>query len=337
VFQSEGAEMALTAGDFTRNGLSGQLSFTYTHAAAQYQNLLVANQASTMNAQIKQFNALTKAGGGAACYAPFNPTVGTVSPMSCSNPVAIKNPYYSMAPQGLLDPNGWYPASLFQLPPAFGPGYGIYAAGYTSPYVSTLLLNYRHNRLAITPSIQFESGVAYGSPMDVAGVDPRVCEVNQTQGGIVNANGQYCDYLHQAGVGATGYLYIPNPQTGSFASLGQYIEPNVLTGNMQLRYDVSPRITLTATAANIFRSCFGGSSEPWTAANPPSPNACGYATNGSLYTSNYYNGKSPYDTKANPGGGQIPFMNQSYAPTTTNGSSFTPLPFELFVQAQLKI
>ena len=306
-FQSEGAELALTAGDFTRNGFSGQLAFTYTHAVAQYQNLLVPNLADTM------------------------------SPMSCSNPVAIKNPYYNMPLQGLLDPNGWYPASIYQLPPAFGPGYGVYAQSYTSPYVATILLNWRHNRLAITPSLQFESGAAYGSPMDVAGVDPRVCEANQTVAGVPDANGQYCDYLHQAGVGATGYLYIPNPQTGGFASFGQYINPDILAGNMQIRYDVSPRITLTATAANIFRSCFGGSSEPWTAANPPSPNVCGYFTNGGAYISNYYNGKSPYDTKANPGGGQIPFMTQSYSPSSSNGPSFTPLPFELFVQAQLKI
>jgi hypothetical protein len=339
LFQSEGVEMALNAGDFTRNGLSGQLSFTYTHATAQYQNLLVPNLVDTMNQQIKQFNVLTKGGGGSPCYAPFNPSVGTVSPMPCSNPSAIVNPYYNMSVQGLLNPNGQYPASIYQLPPAFGPGYGIYAQSYTSPYVSTLILNWRHNRFSITPSVQFESGTAYGSPMDVTGVDPRVCEVNQMQSSppITNANGQYCNYLHQAGVGATGYLYIPNPQTGSFASLGQYVNPNVLAGNMQLRYDVSPRITLTATAANIFRSCFGGSSEPWTAAYPPSPNVCGYYTNGTLYVSNAYNGKSPYDTKANPGAGQIPFAYQSYAPNANNGQSFTPLPFEVFVQAQLKL
>jgi hypothetical protein len=348
-FQSEGAEMALTAGDFTRNGLSGQLSFTYTHAVAQYQNLLVPNLVDTMNQQIKQFNALTKAGGGSPCYAPFVPSVGTVTPMPCSKAIAIANPYYNMPLQGLLDPNGWYPASIYQLPPAFGPGYGIYAESYTSPYVSTLLLNWRHNRLALTPSIQFESGAKYGSPMDVAGVDPRVCQSNQTTPPstafhpVPDGNGQYCNYLTMSGVGATGYLFIPNPQTGSFATLGQYTQPNILAGNLQVRYDVSPRITLTATAANIFRSCFGGSSTPWSAAFPANPNYCGYATNGSVFTGvpgvydGYYNGKTPYDTKANPGGGQIPFMYQSYAPSSSNGPSFTPLPFELFVQAQLKI
>jgi hypothetical protein len=334
-FKSEGVEMALTAGDFARNGFSGQLAFTYTHAVAQYQSGLVSNLATTMNQEISQFNALTKAGGGSPCYAPFKGK--TVRTMSCSNAAAIKNPYYNTPEQALLDPNGWYPASLYQLPPQFGPSYGVYAQSYTSPYVATLLLNWKHNRLVVTPSLQFESGTAYGSPMDVAGVDPRVCGENQTAAGITHANGKYCDYLTQSGVGASGYLYIPNPQTGSFASLGQYINPSILAGNMQIRYDVSPHITLTATAANIFRSCFGGSSEPWTQANPPSSNVCGYYTNGNYYTSNYYNGKSPYDTKANPGGGQISYMYQSYAPSSNNGASSTPLPFELFIQAQLKL
>jgi hypothetical protein len=239
--------------------------------------------------------------------------------------------------QGMLNPDGWYPASIYQLPPAFGPIYGSFATSYTSPYVSTLLLNWRHDRLAITPSLLFQSGARYGSPMDVAGVDPRVCGENQTVAGVPDANGQYCDYLTMKGVGATGYLYIPNPQTGSFATFGQYLEPNLLTGNMQVRYDLSPRITVTATAANIFHSCFGGSSTPWSAAFPPSPNYCGYVTNGGEYVSNYYNGKSPYDTKANPGAGQIPFMYQSYGPSSSNGIINTPFPFELFVQAQLKI
>jgi hypothetical protein len=341
-FQSEGAELAVTAGDFTRNGFSGQLAFTYTHAAAQYQSLLVPNLASTMNTLISGFNGLTKAGGGSQCYAPFT-AGGTVASMPCSNPLAIRNPYYNMPEQGLLNTNGWYPASIYQLPPAFGPGYGVYSESYTSPYVATLLLNWRHNRLAITPSLQFESGAAYGSPMDVAGVDPRVCGENQTIAAVPDANGQYCDYLKQVGVGAAGYLYIPNPQTGSFASLGQYIEPNILAGNMQVRYDISPRITLTATAANIFRSCFGGSSTPWSAAFPPNPDYCGYSTTAGYFAGvpgvydGYYNGKSPYDTKANPGGGQIPFMYQSYSPSSSNGPSYTPLPFEVFIQAQLKL
>jgi len=346
-FQSEGAEFSVQKGNFARNGLAGQLSFTYTHAVAQYQQLLVANQANTMNTLIEGFNQLTKAGGGSPCYAPFNGT--TVVSMPCSKPQAIRNPYYDMAQQGTIDPNGWYPASEVQLPPAFGPNLGVEATSYTSPYVASAILNYRQNKLAITPSIVFQSGVAYGSPMDVAGVDPRVCRANQTDPlastgfkPVPDGNGQYCNYLSQAGVGANGYLYIPNPQTGHFADLGQYIEPNLVTANLQVSYDVSPQVRLVLTGANLFRSCFGGSAEPWTAAYPPSPNYCGYSNNGSvsganLYTSNYYNGNSPTNRVANPGGGTMPQLLQSYTPTFSNGTAGAPLPFTLFVQAQIKI
>jgi TonB dependent receptor len=343
-FQSEGVEAAVTKGDFSRNGLSGQLAFTYTHAAAQYQNLGVPNLAQTMNAQISQFNVLTKAGGGAPCYLPFNGTVRPLTAAQCGQRRAISNPYYDYPMQGLLDPNGWYPASIFQLPPAFGPSYGLYAASYTSPYVATAILNYRQNKLAVTPSLQFESGVSYGSPMDVAGVDPRVCEGNQIDpppfapvNTPVPGGTKACNYLNQAGVGATGYLYIPNPQTLRFASLGQYLEPDLLTGNIQVSYDVSPKLRIQLTGANLFRTCFGGSAEPWTAATPPSPNVCGYATNGNYYTSNYYNGTSPEDRTANPGGGTIRSLLQSYGPSGSNGATAIPLPFTLFVQAQIRI
>ncbi len=338
-FQSEGVEAAITKGDFSRNGLSGQLAFTYTHAAVQYQSLLVPNLAATMNQQITQFNALTKAGGGAPCYAPFH---GNVKPMPCNKPRAIINPYYNYPLQGTIDPNGWYPASIYQLPPAFGPSYGIYAQSYTSPYVATMVLNWRQNKLAITPSLQFESGTAYGSPMDVAGIDPRTCQSNQSFPAagfnpVPGGNGKACNYLSQAGVGATGYLYIPNPQTLHFASLGSYVEPDLLTGNIQVSYDLSSKVRLSLTGANLFRSCFGGSAEPWTAAYPPSPNVCGYGTNGNAYVSNYYNGNSPTNRTANPGGGTIPAQLQSYGPSSGNGASFTPLPFTLFVQAQIKL
>jgi hypothetical protein len=334
LFKNEGVEFALNKGDFNRNGLAGSLAFTYTYAAVQYQNLGVPNQAATMNTEIQNFNALTKAGGGSPCYAPF---AGTVKAAPCSNPTSIINPYYSMKPAGTIDPNGWYPASLYQLPPAFGPGYGVYAQSFSSPWTGTLVLNYRHDKLAITPSLQFQSGTKYGSPLDVAGVDPRVCGENQTAAKVPGANGQYCDYLTQAGVGDGGYLYIPNPQTGTFATLGAYTEPDILTGNIQVTYDVSPKVRLTLTGANLFHACFGGSIEPWTTAYPPSNYYCGYGTTGGLYTSNYYNGSSALDSKANPGAGEVPYLNQSYGPSSSNGANFTPFPFQLFVQAQIRL
>ena len=266
-FQSEGAEMALTAGDFTRNGLSGQLSFTYTHAAAQFQNLLVPNHAGTMNTQIKQFNALTKAGGGSPCYAPFNGS--TVVDDGVQQSQGHRESVLQHARAGSARSQRLVSSLHLQLPPAFGPELRCRRRRATPRRTcrrccSTGVIT----GLAITPSLQFESGAKLRFADGRCRRRSSRLRLNQTQAGVVNANGQYCDYLHQAGVGATGYLYIPNPQTGSFATFGQYTEPNILAGNMQIRYDVSPRITLTATAANIFHSCFGGSSTPWSAAIP---------------------------------------------------------------------
>ena len=47
--------------------------------------------------------------------------------------------------------------------------------------------------------------------------------------------------------------------------------------NMQLSYDVSPRVQLVGTLANIFNTCWGGSTEPWTSGNG---NVCGYTVGG---------------------------------------------------------
>ncbi len=72
-----GAEFQLNKGDFSRNGLSGQLSVTYTNAIVQFQGLGGApNQISVLNNAVSYFNALTKAGGGSPCYTPANSATG---------------------------------------------------------------------------------------------------------------------------------------------------------------------------------------------------------------------------------------------------------------------
>ena len=67
--RTEGVELAVQKGDPTRNGLSGQLSYTYTNAKIKYSTL--ANGTNTIdmiNGYITQFNALTKGGGGSPWY-----------------------------------------------------------------------------------------------------------------------------------------------------------------------------------------------------------------------------------------------------------------------------
>ena len=357
MYQSYGAEMALTKGDFSRNGLSGQLAFTYTNAHTQYQSGIVPNQIAVMNKLIMNYNCITAAGfaqsksacealqysAPSKCYeagvaascsaAPIVNSTGTV----VATPVL--NPYYNAAPQGLENVNGQYPGSEFQLLPGLGPAYGVFAQGFASPYVGTLILNWRSNKLAITPSIQVQAGTAYGSPMDSTGVDPRVCELNQGFTGTATTNSKLtCDYRSIIGPGVAtsyGYLYVPNPLTHAFATIGQYTEPTLATGNIQISYDATPKIKLLATLTNIFNTCWGGSSTPWSTAYSPSPHICGYNTNGVDYVSNFYNGSGPYDKKAN-GVAPLQWENYPLVPGIGNGAG-TFLPFNAYFQAQIKI
>ncbi len=365
LYRNYGAELAITKGDFSRNGLSGQLAFTYTKAQTQYQNGIVPNQISLFNKAIMNYNCLTASGYNAnkaacnaltytapgKCYELYTgPSSGPgYSAVNCNaKPVRnssgqiiatpVLNPYYNSAPQPLEDTNGWYQGTIYQQLPGLGTAYGIYAQGFASPYVGTLILNYRENKLAITPSIQIQAGTQYGSPVDVTGLDPRVCEFNQGFTGVATTNNpKTCDYRTIVGPGVAtsyGYLFIPNPATGQFASPGTYTEPTLATGNIQVSYDVTPRIKLTATATNIFNTCWGGSSTPWSAQYPPAPHTCGYNTN-SFYTANYYNGSSPYDKKAN-GATPLAFEANSDVPTLGNGAGgFNP--FNVYLQAQIRL
>jgi hypothetical protein len=329
-----GVEAQFNVGDFNRNGFSGLVSFTWTQSQVQFQNLLGQNQIGLVNQAINNYNALTKSGGGAQCYTPFNATAGTGgTPDATCAAGSILNPYYNMNPQSVLSTSGWYPQGLY----ALQPGVNGNPTFYNSPYVTNIVVNYRHNKLAITPSVQIDAGAAYGGPFDVVGLDPRICGQNQAAAGITSGNGQACDYTSLAGVGAApqfGYLYIPNPQTGSFTNVGQYSEPNIAVANLQVSYDVSSKVTLNLTAADLFHTCFGGSKTPWSAAYGPSSTVCGYTPNGA-YVSNIYNGSSPTDVAAN-GVTPQPWMLQSYAPKANNTIS-SYFPFNLYLQAQVKI
>jgi hypothetical protein len=345
--QSYGSELALNYGDFSRNGWSGTLALTYTQSQVKFQNLLGQSQVGLVNDAIQNYNSLTKAGGGAQCYAGASLATGAFgTPVSCNAPGAIYNMYYNNSPQPLLNPNGWYPQGQLALALS---GVNNNPSYYNTPWVATLLANWRHNKLALTPSIQFESGAPYGSPLDVIGDDPRTCTNNQGMDGIAdNSNPMapggalWCDYRTiVSGLAATeskfpsaGYLYIPNPQTGSFASIGQYTEPNLLIGNLQATYDISPKLRIQLTGAGIFHACWGGTAEPWSATTPAGGVICGYTPNG-FYTANAYNGTSPYDTKAN---GHVPMSweTESYIPKFNNTSGGY-LPFNLFITGQIRL
>ncbi len=342
-FRSYGVELALSKGDFNRDGLSGQLAFTYTNAAIQFQNKYFGNnQVNAMDYAIQQFNALTKGGGGSACYTASNGSApGT--PTSCGTAGAIANPYYSMAPQPQIDPNGWYPPFGTGLSPTNNT---LSASDGDAPFVMSMILNYKHQRWAITPSFQLSEGSTYGNPFDVAGYDPRACTQNSATAGITavspGTNANQCNVLSvftgNATVGAVaGQLFVPNPQSGKFASIGQYRDPWIALLNMQMRYDISPKLTALVTLSNLWHTCFGGSSEPWTKAYAPGPNTCGYNANG-FYVSNYYNGRGPTDAAANGVAAQK-WQQNSYLPNGPAGSigSGMPFPFNAYFQVQIKL
>ena len=322
----DGLEFLLTKGDFTKNGFSGTFSYTYTNAAEKWSNYLnsTVGPIDAYNQDIEEFNALTKAGGGAPCYRPNGK--GTPAPNCQSH--TILNPYYSMAPQPILDRNGWYAPGL-DFP-------------YISPNTFAAVLNYRHGRFAITPAIQLQEGTTYGTPADVQGLDPRACFANQGTQGIPSSNPLSADYTscsHALTSDGTnpGQLYIPNPQTGTFDTFGEFRQPWQLNLGLQATYDFTPRISGRAMVTNLVNQCFGGSSEPWSKAYPPSGAICGYVANTFYNGGHYYNGNSPNDIAAN-GVPENPYFAQSFAPSY--GDPFSgnyPLALNIYLSVQVKL
>jgi hypothetical protein len=331
-FRSMGAELSMQKGDFARDGLSGMVSLTYTDAKVKYQDYYGANQIASANTAIEQYNALTKAGGGCPYYQAGTCVAAGTAPPS----TAILNPYYNESEQALLNPNAWYAPGSTGLSPTSNPS----VAYFDSPLDATLILNYRKAKWAITPSVQLDEGNSYGGPLDVVGIDPRTCAQNSAEAGITlrspGTNPFQCDALSAIGTYSTAaaVLYTPNFQTGSFSSPGQFRNPWVLVTNLQLAYDISPKLTATVTVANIAHTCFGGSKEPWTAAYAPGPNFCGYSANG-LYAGNFYNGTGYNDVAAN-GFKPYPWQEQSYIPSLGSGFGFPP-PINVYFQLAVKL
>ena len=347
-FRSQGVEFAFNKGDFNRDGLSGQLSVTYTDAKIKYKSFFGSNQLVQLRSAIDQYNAVANAG---PCFTPFNTATGTPGTPTACGPGMIVNPYFGkpMDPNAVV-PDKWYaPAGL-----GFTPGVdnGNFAGTwFDTPWVASAILNYRHQRWAITPSIQLQSGSSYGTPLDIIGLDPRTCGANELAHGIPNAptnpawNGaSVCDYLSVQGLSASplGQFYVPNPQTGSFSQIGEFRNPSMLLGNVQLGYDVSPKIRAVVTLANVFHTCFGGTKEPWTSAYAPGSVYCGYFSNQGNYVggtfngvpAGWYNGASPNDTAAN-GVAAMPWTQQSYKPILLNGFGGY-FPFNAYFQLQVK-
>ena len=321
----DGVELELTKGDFTKNGFSGILSYTYTNAAEKWGNYpnSTVGPLDQYIQDIQEFNALTRAGGGARCYT--NQANGTPDP-KCG-PTSILNPYYTLSSQPLLGRDGWYAPGL-EVP-------------YISPNTLALVLNYRYRKFAVTPAISLFEGTTYGAPSDVLGLDPRACSNNlrsrRLPGNPLGADYTSCSFALTADGTTPGNLYIPNPQTGTFDTFGQFRQPWQLNVGAQLSYDFTPRIAGRLMVTNLLNRCFGGSNEPWSQAYPPNDVICGYVSNTFYNGGHFYNGTSPNDKRAN-GVPEIPYFAQSFAPAYGDAFSANyPLALNFYFSLQVKM
>ena len=322
--RSEGVEVELDKGDFSRNGFAGKLSFTYTNSYINYEQATGANGPYSVltgiNAAIAGYDAFTKKGGGSPCYT----TAG--APTACAAG-DVANPYYNAPYQPQLSLTTDFPTySLF---PA---GVGSFATPtYGAPFVTTLLLQYKHDKLAITPALQLSGGQRYGAPIAANGIDPSTC--TGVLGAPVTGSGIKTSPLYPYGAaGGNAYdattcggtVAIPNPQTGIFDGIGAFVDPASLQLHIQITYDVTKRLTLVASLVNVYQNCFGGTKVPWAVKG-----ACGY-------TEPILGEEAPIGNIYNNGYVIQPALSQEYVPTfgSASGAGF---PFQAYFEARLRI
>ncbi|MGR4066015.1 MAG: TonB-dependent receptor domain-containing protein [Vulcanimicrobiaceae bacterium] len=357
--ETTGVELAIQKGDPSRDGLSGQLAYTFTHAVMRYNTL--ANGSSTidnLNGFIRSYNGLTSycathtsssqcpsASDAFPFYCagtnggPNGTSTGSATAAGCTGTgiTAIANPYYNLPVQSLLDPNGFYPTYANNPPYTAPDGVGDTAI---SPNEFTGFVNYKHQRWSATLQGALLQGQSYGSPVAVVGLDPRNCAANQS--GVPGVGSAYAllpnyQSCTSSSFTTSGALAIPNPLTGRFDTLSQYREPWQLNMGMQFGYDISSQIHAQLTLANIVNACFGGSSEPWTSAYPASSNCyvAAYFPSGGAYIgaqpgAGFFYGASGKDA-ANGTAGYPNWMNQPYVPVQ-NG-----LPLQAYLNVSVKL
>jgi hypothetical protein len=244
--QSSGVEFAVQKGDFARNGLSGQLAFTYTHSQIKYQNFTNTNQnvIDQLNGYILAYDAFLKGHGGFPCY--LYESSGGAGTNNCKQPGVVMNPYYNQAYQNPFSPNAWYPTYDVI------PGPAAAANGYAVPYVAALIVNYRHQRFAVTPSFNFNSGAEYGSPTQWPGFNPQSCYAPPRS--WVAAHGKAADPASCDDFG-TLPLFIPDPFSKGYDNLGAFKQPWQLQMGLAFTYDVSPRISMRLNFTNLVDVC----------------------------------------------------------------------------------
>ena len=244
--RSYGVELAVRKGDFSKNGLSAQLSYTYTNSRIKYNNFPGSNRniIDLLNDYVTQYNSYTSACAGAAATqaycagAAYSSNAAPLLPNATGSGNVV-NPYYNNAPQPLFDRNGNY--STYDIIPApFAAG-----NGYETPHVLSLIVNWKKDRFNVTPSLTWSSGAKYGSPLSWPGYVPQTC----TDTGV--SNPQNCGNTALNG----NPFFIPDAFTNKFDNLGDFKQPSRLTMNLSMGYAVTDRVKATAIFTGLIDSC----------------------------------------------------------------------------------
>jgi hypothetical protein len=260
--QSSGVEFSLQKGDFGREGFAYELSYTHTDSEIQFHPINGQSVITSLNSQIELYNSYTAgcaknekaAACGSGAYAANGaPTLGSVATPGLN----VANPYYCTttsaacpySEQPLLNPNAEY-SPYDEIPTAFNAG-----NGYEVPDVVSLIVNYRHKRFSITPTLRWDDGTDYGSPLSYPGYVPQDCAAAPSATPLTP--GVSCGQGFTGVAGGNGAIFLPDPYNGhKFDNLGTFQDPSQITLNLQMSYDVSPRVTITASAFNIVDKCF---------------------------------------------------------------------------------
>ncbi len=248
--KSYGVEFSFQKGDFARNGLAYLLAYTHTTSTITFHPINGINVVDGLNNQIELYNSYTSACaanedtaqcGNGRYAANAGATLANTQAPSGSPALNITNPYYNNAPQPLLDPGASYPP-MNVLPSPFNG-----ANGYEIPNVLSLVLNYRHQKFAITPTFRWNDGATYGSPLTWPGYVPQACAADPAATPVTP--GVSC--------GSGGVIFLPDPYNGNrFDTLGQFKAPSQFTLNLQASYNLTNSVSVTLTAVNVYNRCF---------------------------------------------------------------------------------
>lgn len=254
--ESYGVEFSMQYGDFSRDGFSSLFSYTHTENRIKFSPINGVSVIDALNAQIELYNSYTSgcahvtksslnwAACGSGAY-PGNAMAilpNNQSGTGDQGKLNIPNPYYNGALQPLFNTGAWY-TPYDVIPSAFNA-----ANGYSVPDVASLILNYRHGRLAVTPSLHYVDGSNYGSPLVWPGYVPQSCAREPYKS--PNRPGMSCSG------GAAGAIFLPDPYSGQFDNLGAFIQPAELSANLQASYDLTPAVTVTVQAVNLYNQCY---------------------------------------------------------------------------------